>query len=63
MLRHLATLVIRHALAHRLGDTQQLVGKAQYDVSATGRLVLGQLGVREQPAGALDLRAHGAAIV
>ncbi len=55
---HLPPLVVRHALAHGRGDSQQLVREGLHHVGCTGGLELGQLDEHEQPAGALDQGAH-----
>lgn len=60
--RHLPPLVVRHALAHRCGNAQELVREGLQHVGRTRGLELGEFDQHHQAAGALDQGAHRAGV-
>ena len=60
--RHLPILVVRQALEHGRGDTQQLVREGLHHIDRAGGIELGPLDEHGQPAGALDQGANRAGV-
>ena len=59
---HLFALVVRQALAHGLGNAQQLIREGLHDVGRTGRLEIEVLDQYEQAARALDQGDHSVGV-
>lgn len=60
--RHLQALVVGQSLAHWLSNAIELVREGLQHAGRAGRLGGRQLDQHQQPAGALDQRAHGAGV-